>query len=189
MKGDNKSQLNIKIDPKLLHRLKSMAIKSGKTLTAFITELLEQGSFKASSDIEILEKRLLRVEEQLNLKENSCSDKEESFQISKCIFSDSGAKRYGEIARELFEFHRKEKNLSLEDALSDLSTYLGKYDSQPELVFGILLGSHELTGLEMTDAYRNGSCGMRIALSDWSKSSLEPLIEAFLNAVNANNLV
>ncbi len=189
MKGENKSQLNIKIDPKLLLRLKSKAIKSGKTLTAFITELLEEGSIKAISDIEILEKRLLRIEEKLNLKENFWSDKEEGLNQSECIFSDSGAKRYGEIARELFEFHRKEKKLSLEEAISELSTFLGKYDSQPELVFEILLGSHELTGLEMTDAYRNGSCGMRSALSDWAKSSLEPLNEAFLKAVDAKNLV
>jgi len=27
--------------------------------------------------------------------------------------------------------------------------------------------------LEMTDAYRNGSCGMRSALSEWTNSSLE----------------
>ncbi len=74
MKSEDKSQLNIKIDPKLLLRLKSKAIKSGKTLTAFITELLEEGSIKASGDIEILEKRLLRIEEQLNLKDNFWSD-------------------------------------------------------------------------------------------------------------------
>ena len=41
----------------------------------------------------------------------------------------------------------------------------------------------------MTDAYRNGSCGMRSALSEWTNSSLEPLNEAFLNAVDAKNLV
>ena len=189
MKSEDKSQLNIKIDPKLLLRLKSKAIKSGKTLTAFVTELLEHGSIKVSNDVEILEKRLLKIEEKLNLKDNFLSDLEEDLNQSKCIFSDSGAKRYGEIARELFEFYRKEKKLSLEDALSDLSTFLAKYDSQPNLVFEILLGNHELTGLEMTDAYRNGSCGMRSALADWTKSSLEPLNEAFLSAVDAKNLV
>ena len=77
MKNEDKSQLNIRIDPELLLRLKNKAIKSGKTLTAFITELLEEGSIKASDDIEILEKRLLRIEEQLNLKDNFWSDKEE----------------------------------------------------------------------------------------------------------------
>ena len=189
MKSEDKSQLNIKIDPKLLLRLKSKAIKSGKTLTAFITELLEEGSIKASGDIEILEKRLLRIEEQLNLKDNSLSDKEEDLNQAECIFSDSGAKRYGDVAKELFEFHRKEKKLSLKDAIAELSICLGNYDSQPELVFELIVGNHELTGLEMTDAYRNGSCGMRSALAEWTNSSLEPLNEAFLSAVEVKNLV
>ena len=189
MKSEDKSQLNIKIDPKLLLRLKSKAIKSGKTLTAFITELLEEGSIKASGDIEILEKRLLRIEEQLNLKDNFWSDKEEDLNQAKCIFSDSGAKRYGDVARELFEFHRKKKKLSMKDALGELSICLKNYDSYPELVFQILSGEHALTGLEMTNAYRNGSCGMRSALSEWTNSSLEPLNEAFLNAVEVGNLV
>jgi len=189
MKGQDKTQLNIKIDPELLLRLKSEAIKSGKTLTAFVNELLLQGSIKGSSEIDRLEQRLLKVEKQLNLKDNLSSGKEEDLNQSKSIFSNKGAKIYGEIAKELFEKHRKEKKLSLEDALVELSTCLGNYESQPELVCELLLGNHVLTGLEMTDAYRNGSCGMRSALSEWTNSSLEPLNEAFLNAVEVKNLV
>ena len=189
MKSEDKSQLNIKIDPKLLLRLKSKAIKSGKTLTAFITELLEEGSVKASGDFEILEKRVLRIEEQLKLKDNFWSDKEEDLNQRECIFSDSGAKRYGDVAKELFELHRKEKKLSMKDALGELSICLKNYDSYPELVFQILLGNHVLTGLEMTNAYRKGSCGMRSALCEWTKSPLEPLNKAFLNAVDAKKLV
>ena len=189
MKSEKKSQLNIKIDPQLLLKLKAKAIKSGKTLTAFLTDLLEQGSIQETSDIDILEQRLLRVEELLNIKDNFHSDKEENSTQSNIIFSDSGAKKYGEVAKELFDLHRIEKKLSLEDALAELSTCLANYDSQPELVFNVLSGYHDLTGLEMTDAYRNGSCGMRSALSEWTKSSLEPLNEAFLNAVEVKNLV
>ena len=189
MKGKDKSQLNIKIDPQLLLRLKSEAIKNGKTLTAFITDLLEQGSINSTTHIDILEQRLLRVEKQLNLTDAFSFDKEKDLNQPQCIFSNEGAKKYGEIARELFELHRKKKKLSLKNAFAELSTCLNNYDSKPELVFELLKGNHELTGLEMTDAYRNGSCGMRSALSEWSKSSLEPLNEAFLNAVDAKNLV
>ena len=189
MKSEDKSQLNIKIDPQLLLKLKAKAIKSGKTLTAFVTELLEQDSIQATSHIDILEQRLLRIEELLNLKDNFHSDKEEKSTQSNIIFSDSGAKIYGEIARELFELHRKEKKLSMKDALGELSICLKNYDSYPELVFQILSCEHALTGLEMTNAYRNGSCGMRSALCEWTKSSLEPLNEAFLNAVDAKKLV
>jgi len=46
-----------------------------------------------------------------------------------------------------------------------------------------------LTGLEMTNAYRNGSCGMRSALSEWTNSYLEPLNEAFLNVLDEKKLV
>ena len=185
----DKSQLNIKIDPELLLKLKSKAIKSGKTLTAFVTELLEQVPPKIADEFDILEKRLLKIEERLNLIDNFSSDKEKLVDQCNSIFSDSGAKIYGELARELFDLHRKEKSLSMKDALGELSICLKNYDSYPELVFQILSGHHELTGLEMTNAYRNGSCGMRSALSEWTNSSLEPLNEAFLNAVDAKKLV
>tara|TARA_Y100001968_G_scaffold291331_1_gene295659 strand:+ start:109 stop:678 length:570 start_codon:yes stop_codon:yes gene_type:complete len=189
MKSEDKSQLNIKIDPQLLLELKAKAIKSGKTLTAFVTELLEQGSVELTSDIYILEQRLLRIEELLNLKNKFHSDKEENSKTNSPIFSNIGAKKYGEVAKEIFDSHRKERKLSFKDAFAELSTCLANYDSQPELVFELLSGNHELTGLEMTDAYRNGSCGMRSALSEWINSSLEPLNEAFLNAVEIKNLV
>ena len=189
MKSTDKSQLNIKIDPKLLIKLKSEAIKSGKTLTAFVTELLEQGSSKPTNDIDILEQRLLRIEELLNLKDISCSNKEENPIQTDTIFSDTGAKRYGEVAKELFDLHRKKKKLSLKDALSELSNCLDNYDSKPELVFELLSGNHKLTGVEMTDAYRNGACGMRSALSEWTNCSLEPLNKAFLEAVEVNNIL
>ena len=184
-----KSQLNIKIDPNLLVKLKSESIKSGKTLTAFVTELLEQVPIKSNTRIDILEKRLLRVEQKLNLIDDSSFNNEDDLNYDKSIFSDSGAKKYGEVAKELFDLFRNEKKISLNDAFAELSIFLAKYDSQPELVYEILLGKHQLTGLEMTYAYRNGSCGMRSALAEWTNSSLEPLNEAFLNAVDAKKLV
>ncbi len=187
--SNKKSQLNIQIDPKLLLRLKSEAIKSGKTLTAFITELLEQVPMKKETGIDILEKRLLRIEEKLNLDQNFFSDKGEVGNPTHKIFSDSGAKIYGEVAKELFDLHRKKKKLSTDNAKEELSVCLRNYDSQPELVFKILLGNHNLTGLEMTNAYRNGSCGMRSALAEWTNDTLEPLNKAFLNAVDASKLV
>jgi len=185
----DKSQLNIKIDPNLLLRLKSEAIKNGKTLTAFVTDLLEQGHIRDNSDFDILEKRLLKIEEQLNLIDNFSSNNEEEINQCNSIFTNSGAKIYGEVARELFNLHQKRKKLSTKEALEELSNCLNNYDSYPELVFQILLGNHVLTGLEMTNAYRNGSCGMRSALAEWTKSSLEPLNKAFLNAVDSKKLV
>ena len=152
-----KSQLNIKIDPKLLIQLKSEAIKHGKTLSAFITERLEQFSDNVMDDS--LEQRLLKIEQKINLLQNIASGKDVG-SLPKRIFSDKGAKIYGEVARELFELHRKEKNLSFEDAFKEISECLANYKGQPELVHGIFVGEHILTGSEMTQAYRNGGCAM-----------------------------
>ena len=142
MKSKDKSQLNIKIDPQLLIRLKSDAIKNGKTLTTFVTELLEQGSIKPNANIDTLEERLLRVEQKHNLIDGFSFNKEKDSSQSESIFSDRGAKKYGEIARELFELHRKEKKLSLKDAFEEQSPCLANYDSKPKLVFEILPGNH-----------------------------------------------
>ena len=176
MKSEDKSQLNIKIDPQLLLKLKAKAIKSGKTLTAFVTELLEQGSIQTTSGIDILEQRLLRIEKHLNLHQKMSVPKNNT----EVIFSDLGAKEYGELAKQLFEAHAKEKGISIESALAELAEHLHNYpNSQPELVFQILLGNHDLTGLEMSMAYRHGSCAMRSALNDWTNESLEELNEGF----------
>ena len=178
-----RTQLNINIDPKLLLKLKSEAIKSGKTLTAFVTEKLSD--IESISTTVGLEERLTRIEEHLNLNKNSSSQEKN---IRK-IFTDEGAKKYGEVAKRLFEFHLKKKGLAREDGLQELAVYLAKLPhSSPELVFQILLGNHDLTGLEMTNAYRYGACAMRTALVEWSNDPLEDLNKAFLNAVITKSL-
>ena len=73
--------------------------------------------------------------------------------------------------------------------MKELGAHLIKLPySSPELVFQILLGNQQLTGLEMTNAYRHGSCAMRTALSQWCNDSLEELNEAFLNSVITKSL-
>ena len=180
------SQLNVQIDPQLLIALKFEAINSGKTLSAFVTERLTQSHQDVKG--EILEERLQRIEKQLDLLNNLKRDVENKLNVEQSIFSDNGAKKYGEVAREIFELNQKKKRLSFDEAFGELSRSLAKYQSYPELVLSILSGKHQLTGLEMTTAYRNGYCGMRNALHDWTNSSLEKLNEAFLNAVMIENL-
>ncbi len=178
-----KAQLNIKIDPKLLLRLKSEAIKSGQTLTDFVTEKLSNTPLRSTDSS--LEQRLAKTEQLLNLDKYS-SNKEKTIGT---IFTDHGAKKYGEVAKALFDLHRKKKGISLEVALQEITSHLKELPhSAPELVFNILLGTHVLTGLEMTNAYRHGSCAMRTALSKWSNETLEELNDAFLNAVITKSL-
>ena len=184
--ANENSQLNVQIDPQLLIALKFEAVKSGKTLSEFITERL----IKSQHDVkrEVLEERLQRIEKHLDLLNNFKRDVENNVNVERSIFSDSGAKKYGEVAREIFELNQKKKKLSFDEAFGELFRSLANYNSYPELVLSILSGKHQLTGLEMTNAYRNGSCGMRNALHDWTNSSLEKLNEAFLNAVIIENL-
>lgn len=182
-----KSQLNVQIDPQLLIALKFEAINCGKTLSDFVTERLTNSDHYYKG--EILEERLQRIEKQLDLLNNFKRDMENKINLDRSIFTDTGAKKYGEVAKEIFELNQKKKKLSFDEAFGELSSYLAKYHSIPELVLSILSGKHHLTGLEMTNAYRNGSCGMRNALHDWTNSSsLEKLNEAFLNAVVVENL-
>ena len=178
-----RTQLNINIDPALLLKLKSEAIKQGKTLTDFVVEQLKSSEPKVSDDN--LEQRLLRVEALMGI-----NDKlpEEANNIG-TIFTEEGANQYGEVAKEEFESIIKKKGITKQVGLEELSKCLQKYPySNPELVFQILLGTHQLTALEMTVAYRNGSCAMRSALNDWSNEPLEKLNKAFLNAVRTKSL-
>ena len=178
-----RTQLNIKIDPELMIRIKAESIKNGMTLTEFVTRKLE--NIESISNNDVLEQRLAKIERHLNLDKNS-SDPEKNIGS---IFTDDGAKYYGEVARRLFDAFLKKKGISKENGLKELAVNLEKLPySSPELVFQILLGNHDLTGLEMTNAYRYGACAMRTALVDWSNDPLEDLNEAFLNAVITKSL-
>ncbi len=178
-----RTQLNINIDPVLLLKLKSEASKRGKTLTNYV---IEQLKFVAESESqENLEQRLLKIEQFLQFDQKTTDIK----QRIGSIFTDEGARNYGKVAKEEFEIYAKKKNLSISAALKEINSFLVKYPhSNPELVFQILMGTHDLTGLEMTIAYRHGSCAMRSALNDWTEEPLERLNKAFLNAVKSQNL-
>ena len=178
--------LNIRIEPDLLIALKFEAIKNGISLSSLINEKLKQ--FQIETKNEILEKKLQSIEKRLNSLSNFKLEIENKANNTSSIFSDTGAKKYGEAARNLFDMYRDKMKLTFNQAFDELSKVLSKYEGQPELVRALLSGEHVLTGLEMTKAYRNGSCGMRSALNDWSKSSSEKLNEAFLEAVELDKL-
>ena len=179
-----RTQLNINIDPNLLLQLKSEAIKNGQTLAQYVTQQLEVAP-KIEQE-SVLEQRLSRIEEKLGLNKSSTVQKEDIG----VIFTDEGAKNYGDVAKAAFDSQIKKKGVTVEEGLKEI---LGELhilpNSHPELIFAILLGKHELTGAEMTSAYRHGSCAMRTALVSWCNDPLEELNDAFLNAVISKNLV
>ena len=180
-----RTQLNINIDPKLLVKLKTEATKRGKTLTDFVVEQLSKAPAYPTENSQ-LEERLLKIEEYLKLDKVT----DETQRTIGAIFTDEGAKHYGEVARQIFESHLTKKKINVQSGLQELATHLKNYPhSNPELVFQILLGRHSLTGKEMTIAYRHGSCAMRSALNDWTNNPLEDLNQAFLDAVVTKSLV
>ncbi len=115
-----RTQLNINIEPELLLRLKSEAIKSGMTLTQFVTSKLSD--IEASSSYTILEERLAKIEEHLHLNKQT-SDPERNISS---IFNDKGAQEYGEVSQRLFELHLQKKSISQEDGLKELSVIINK---------------------------------------------------------------
>ena len=103
------------------------------TLTEFVTRKLE--NIESISNNDVLEQRLAKIERHLNLDKNS-PDPERTIGS---IFTDDGAKKYGEVAKSLFDFFLKKKGLSKEDGLQELALKLEKLpNSSPELVFQIL---------------------------------------------------
>ncbi|MBM5794192.1 MAG: hypothetical protein FJ057_09730 [Cyanobacteria bacterium K_DeepCast_0m_m1_088] len=60
-----RSQLNIKIDPELLQRVKAHATRQGKTVTEFVAETLMEAV--AEEKVASIEERLARIEKHLGL--------------------------------------------------------------------------------------------------------------------------
>ena len=178
-----RTQLNINIDPALLAELKSEAIKNGKTLTDLVTEKLRVKTEEYSE--KLFESRIMRIEKLLMLdKKSSIKGKDIG-----SIFTDQGAKEYSEVAKSEFQSHAVKKGLTVKAALIEIDYHLKNYaHSNHELIFQILMGNHQLTGLEMTIAHRHGYCAMRAALADWANDPLEKLNKAYINAVIEKSL-
>ena len=166
---NKRTQLNINIDPALLNRLKIVALRTGKTLTQYITEKLEDieevEEVKQAVDADFLT-RLENIEKHLNLNQMKLAtarsnDKEK-------LFSDKGAKEYGQLYREVFTSTVKSKGITIKEGLRELIFHLIQNNSNIELVYNILLSNHELNGIEMTNEYYNGVCKMRASLNSWS---------------------
>ncbi len=167
--------------------LETEAIKKGLTLAAFVTERHEQSSIQVKDDI--LEKRLIKIEKQLDSLRNPTLHLDIDLNVPKIFFRILEQKNMVKSLDICLIYIERKRNFLLEDALDELSKCLDDYDAFPELVYAILSGQHCLTGMEMTNAYKNGFCGMRSALNDWTKDPLEPLNEAFINSVQSENLV
>ena len=101
---------NIRIEPNLLIALKLEAIKKGISLTSLINEKLKQ--FHIETKNEILEQKLLNIEKRLNSLSNFKLEIENKANNTSSIFSDAGAKKYGEAAKNYFDMYRDKMKLT-----------------------------------------------------------------------------
>ena len=75
----NRSQLNINIQPELLEKLKVAAIRSGKTITEYVSESITNQMENSFPDN--LDSRLLAIEEKLGLIEDKSRSSSEDQKI------------------------------------------------------------------------------------------------------------
>ena len=113
-----KTQLNISIDPKLLEALKRESIKSGKTLSRKVSEIInqflsKQKDISSRSRLEQLERKVLVLERKVS---------DLSLEKQKATpFTEAESKNCSEFMREIFiQKINKEKNITKRKAFNEL---------------------------------------------------------------------
>ena len=165
--------------------MQSQAMRSGLTLTEFAIRALSNAIEPSKEE---------RIEESLSKLEATLENFKEAYlplensgligSIREKQFTDQGAKAYSIAAINEFKKHAAIKGLSVGQALDELADITAKYQGDLELITQILIGHHELTGLEMSQAVKaTGNCPMMKTLQDWSRDPLLELGKAFVNAM------
>ena len=113
-----RTQLNITIDPKLLEALKRESIKSGKTLSNKVSEIINQ--FLSKQKDSSSENRLEQLERKFLVLERNVSDL--SIEKQKVTpFTEVESKNCSEFMREIFiQKINKEKNITRRKAFNEL---------------------------------------------------------------------
>ncbi len=114
----SKTQLNITIEPELLLDLKRNSIKSGKTLSQNVSDIISQflSTKKASSSpqrLDLLERKILVLERKLS---DLSTEKQKI-----TPFNEVESKNYSEFMREVFNQKiRKSQNINRKKAFDEL---------------------------------------------------------------------
>ena len=168
-----RTQLNINIDPALLLKLKSEAIKQGKTVTDFVTLAINNQVNDAFAE-KSLEARLSSVEQRISSLENSFSRVSSSQKITP--FTMREAENCNEFIKGVFREEAKKKQYkSSMDAWNDLIDHIDCFDQWndtytlrlKEVLFinnGDLLTSDEMNSLTKGKIC---PCPIRTGLINW----------------------
>ena len=121
-----RTQLNINIDPALLLKLKSEAIKQGKTVTDFVSLAIKNQVNNAFAE-KNLEDRVSSVEQRISVLENSFSRVSSSQKITP--FTIREAENCNEFIKGVFREEAKKKQYkSTMDAWDDLIAHIDCFD-------------------------------------------------------------
>ncbi len=121
----SRTQLNINIDPQLMQKMKESAIKSGKTITEFVSESIFnnlENFFPENLEVKIalIEERVNTIEENLRLHVPNQKTME---------LTDKEAENFSQFFKGIFEHEMKKKRCkSSKEAWNDLIAYIDCFD-------------------------------------------------------------
>ena len=170
----SKSQFNIKISKDLLTSVKRQAIKSGKSLTEHITDLVKK-SLDENDDIDGL-KKIKDFERRLILLESTVSNREYLCEDLK-PFSNLEALNCTKFMRGFFdkEVEKRElvdKNRALIDLISHINSYVQLNKFFTDRLEEIMLSDNATpwTGKELNKLSDSNKCNcpIRFGLVDWT---------------------
>ena len=122
----SRTQLNVNIDPQLLARLKSAAIREGKTISQFVSESLilqleDTPPLTIDSKLDLVEKRLKTIEASIFQLASADS------QIIK--YSEEDVEKFNQFVKLVFTKETKRKQYrSSKDAWEELIVYINCFE-------------------------------------------------------------
>ncbi len=128
----NRSQLNININPELMTLLKENAIKSGKTISNFVTEAINSQIINNDSE-KTIEDRISLIEQRINSLENNIPSK---LSLNKKItpYTTVESENCNDFFKAVFhEEVKRKKYKSKKDAWNDFIAHIDCFDQWNDL--------------------------------------------------------
>ena len=191
----SRTQLHVNINPELLKSLKQNAIKSGMTLTEYVSQIIRNyiSNDNIPDEVDLIEKRIESIENQLK----SINNKLNQANINSTInildnsvngFSKEGAVTFAKSVTQLFREECKKRKLSTEEAVIELtphiqSTFNFKYWGTVIEMFSegdIKINPENLMGIYKE---HNNSCPFTDTLYKWCGKNSEKVLRAFNEAI------
>ena len=199
MASKERTQLNVNINPELLKTLKQNAIKSGLTLTNYVTQLIKVYVSKEGLDEEgdNVSQRIENVESQLeeiNAKLFALINSNDSTHVSKQSnfnkitgFSEEGAKACSEAVIKFFENEIVDRKISLQEAVIEITPHIqSSFDIKYWGTIIKMFSEKDIkkSGKEMYDIYsENGNkCPVCDVFYKWSGKNPKLIEDKLLEA-------